>query len=175
MTARLCATVAAAAIVIAAVSGCADPVNQRSGSGIVSSPQTVGVGRLWQLVQINHAGRTVAVPSTIDATLQLTSDGQFLASDTVNATSGKYKRTASGFVVTFAATTLVGYGGSDPTRLSVIDAIRELTLSTNHVDATINGTHLTLTVAHDRLVFVDHGPAVVYPSASPTTPMNTSG
>jgi hypothetical protein len=115
-------------------------------------------------------GRKVDVPDSIDATFQLTSDGRFLASDTVNALSGTYTATRTGLRVTSTATTLVGYAGTDPTRLAVIASMDTVLGHETAVAATTTGTTLTLNLANYQLTFRDVGPAVSYPppSATPT-------
>jgi hypothetical protein len=123
---------------------------------------------LWRLVQIRHAGQTLVVPGSLTATLQLTLDHQLLASDTVNALSGTYARTRTGFAVMSAGSTLVGYAGTDPTRLTVIAAMAAVAGQESDVTAQLPGTALVLTVPNYELTFRDQGPAVVYPAASPT-------
>ena len=110
------------------------------------------------------------VPDSIVATLQLTSDGRFLASDTVNGMSGTYSTTRAGFTTTSTVTTLIGYTGTDPTRLAVIASIDAVLGHNSAVAATTTGTTLTLNRANHRLIFRDVGPAVSHPppSATPT-------
>jgi hypothetical protein len=104
----------------------------------------------------------------LTATLQLTLDHQLLASDTVNALSGTYASTRTGFAVMSAGSTAVAYAGTDPTRLVVIAAMGAVAGQKSDVIAQLAGTALVLTAPNYELTFRDQGPAVVYPSASPT-------
>jgi hypothetical protein len=115
-------------------------------------------------------GRKVDVPDSIDATFQLTSDGRFLASDTVNGMSGTYTATRTGFIVTSAVSTLVGYAGADPTRLAVITSMAAVLRQGTAVAATTTGPTLTLNRTNYQLTFREVGPAVnpPPPSATPT-------
>jgi hypothetical protein len=165
MSARIGAAIAAVLLVVT-VAGCAD--SNRTQATAKSSAHAKWVDRRWQLTEIDRAGHVVMVPSSMKATLQLTRDGRFLADDTVNALSGAFRITATGFRVMSSMTTLVGYAGSDPTKLSVIAAIDEVASGSADVTAGTVGATLTVAVSTYRLTFRDTGPAVVYPSAPPT-------
>jgi hypothetical protein len=164
-------------LLVASATACSDVNPRRPAASTVSSAPAAGVGRLWRLVEIRHAGETVVVPGSLTATLQLTLDHQLLASDTVNALSGTYASTRSGFAVMSAGSTAVGYAGTDPTRLTVIAAMAAVAGQKSDVTAKLPGTALVLTVPDYELTFRDQGPAVIYPPASPTptpTPTATS-
>jgi hypothetical protein len=150
--------------ILAMLAGCADPTPPSGGS---RQPGVPGLGRLWLLTGIAHAGTDVVVPAALRATLQLSADGQFVASDTVNTMSGKFTRTVRGFEVPAAVTTAVGYAGRDPARLAVISAMSAVADGTD-VGAAASRTALTLSVKAYVLTFRDVGAAVVYPSAPPT-------
>lgn len=112
------------------------------------------------------SGRSVDVPGSVDATFQLTADGRYLASDSVNALSGTYTAIGTGFRVTKAATTLVGYAGTDPARLAVIAGMNGVLLRQGAVAAQTTGRTLTLSAANYQLSFRNAGPAVSQPQAS---------
>jgi hypothetical protein len=165
-----------AALLVATASGCRDAKQYQSQPLPKSSVAVAGGGHKWRLTQVKITGRTVDVPDSIDATLQLTSDGQFLASDSVNALSGTYTGTPTGFRVTSTGTTLVGYAGTDPTTEAVIAAIDVVARDQTVVAAKTTGTTLTLNVSNYELIFREGGPAVSYPPPSATatvTPMRS--
>lgn len=169
MRAVLVVLVAAA---VALTAGCADSggrsgTHSGGGNGSSATASTPGLGRLWQVTQIRHAGQTFTPAPTVRATLQLTADGTYLADDSVNAISGTYRGSTSGFRTTRAASTLVGYAGSDPARLAVIAAMAALT-SGSSASAQAKDGILTITVSGYELTFRDIGPAVTHPPASPT-------
>ena len=111
-----------------AMTSCSDGTT-RGANTQPSTPQDVQqlVGSRWLLTAIANGGASRAVPEALNATWQFTGDQQFLASDTVNALSGRYRFLPTGFATTDAATTLVGYAGSDPVRLAVISGFQRMT------------------------------------------------
>ena len=117
------------------------------------------------------SGRKLDVPDSVVATFQVTPDGRFLASDSVNALSGAYTATRTGFTVTDATTTLVGYTGSDPTRLAVIAAMNAVLRPKGSVRAETTGSTLTLIAPSYQLSFRKAGHALTYPPPSPTSTM----
>jgi hypothetical protein len=129
----------------------------------------MGVGHKWRLTLVTASGHTVAVPASITASIQLTADGQFLADDSVNAVSGTWVSTPTGYRVTTSATTLVGYAGHDTTMLAVIEAIDSVSGSQSDVAAHTAGTTLELTVPNYALTLTDDGPATTFPPPTPTT------
>jgi hypothetical protein len=162
-----------AAVLVAAVSACGTQRAQRTGSAS-SSAIAAAVGHKWQLTQVTTNGRRVGVPGSLGATFQLTSDGRFLASDSVNALSGTYVATPTGFRVTKAATTLVGYSGTDPTRLAVIAGMNGVLMHEGAVAANATGRTLTLNAANYELSFRNAGSAVSFPPASATATITTT-
>lgn len=109
------------------------------------------------------------VPASITATIQLTSDGHFLADDSVNAVSGSYVRTTRGYRVISSGSTAVGYAGNDTSRLTVIAAIDAVTYGKTDVAAAYGtGTTLRLAVPGYALTFADDGPAATFPPPSST-------
>jgi heat shock protein HslJ len=166
---RAAAVVSVAALLVATSSGCGSaPRNQRSRSAS-SSAVAAAVGHQWRLMRVTVAGSQLDVPDSIDATFQLASDGRFLASDTVNALSGTYTATRTGFTVTSVASTAVGYAGTDRTRLAVIASMDAVLGHHSAVAAQTSRTTLTLNLANYRLTFGDVGPAVSYPPPSATS------
>lgn len=162
------AIVSVAALLVAVASACGSAPQARHEGSASSSAIAAVVGHKWRLTQVSAADRSVEVPESVDATFQLTSDGRFLASDSVNALSGDYTANRTGFTVTNAATTLVGYGGTDPTRLAVIAAMNGVLLRAGAVAAKTAGTALTLNAANYQLNFCNAGPAVSPSPPSPT-------
>jgi len=158
-------------LLIVTVSACGSAQPGEHKPPASSSAVAAVVGHQWLLTQVTASGREVDVPGSVDATFQLTADGRFLASDSVNALSGTYTATRSGFTVTHAVTTLVGYAGADPTRLAVIAAMGAVLLREGAVGAKVTASVLTLTAAGYQLSFRAAGPAVSYPPPSPTSTM----
>jgi len=107
----------AAALLVATASACGS-AKQNPHERSTSSPAVAaGVGHKWALTRVTATGGKVDVPDSINATFQLTSDGRFLGSDSVNALSGTYTATPTGFSVTSIATTLLPDADTDPRRL----------------------------------------------------------
>jgi heat shock protein HslJ len=163
------AIVSMAVLLVATLSGCGSAMRNQRARSAPSSAVAAGVGHKWRLTTVTVTGRKVDVPDSIDATVQLTSDGRFLASDSVNALSGTYTATRTGFTVTSAATTLVGYAGTDPTRLAVISSMGAALGHQAAIAAKTTGTTLTLDLANYQLTFRDVGPAARYPAPSATS------
>jgi hypothetical protein len=152
------------ALVLAASGGCAAKVGRSP-----SSPRPAGIDHKWRLTQVTADGKTTTIPDSVTATVQLTADGQFLADDTVNAVSGRWVSTPSGYRVSSSGTTLVAYAGTDSTKLEAMIAIDSVTVAEANVTAHITGTALTLAVPKYTLTFMDAGAAVSFPPPSPTT------
>lgn len=68
----------------------------------------------WRLTAVTEGSVTTAIPASIDAWLELATDGTVLAFDSVNAISGTFKATGAGFDIYGGLTTLAGYSGNDP-------------------------------------------------------------
>lgn len=79
--------------------------------GVVSSSY---VESHWRLTAVTEGSVTTAIPASIDASLELATDGTVLASDGVNAINGTFKATSAGFDIYDGPTTLAAYGGNDP-------------------------------------------------------------
>ncbi len=79
--------------------------------GVVSSSY---VESHWRLTAVTEGSVTTAIPASIDASLELATDGTVLASDGVNAINGTFKATSTGFDIYGGPTTLAGYDGNDP-------------------------------------------------------------
>ncbi|MDQ6850554.1 MAG: hypothetical protein M3070_11450 [Actinomycetota bacterium] len=117
---------AGAMVVIAAVTSCASkPVaapNAGSGSDAVRI-----IGYRWLLTGVSTTRGHMTVPRSFAAAIQFTADGKYLASDSLNAISGAYTSTKSGFLVHDSASTTVGYVGKNPQRLAAIAGIDAIT------------------------------------------------
>src|SRR5438067_143373 len=87
---------------------------------VARSPRRLGVGD-------GRLATILRVAESLQASWQFTADQEYLASDTVNAISGRYRLSPAGFATINAGTTLVAYVGSDPVRLAVIAAFRAMT------------------------------------------------
>jgi hypothetical protein len=167
--------VLAVVLVVAAVAvaGCSNGTTSGSTGGGDSQPpvnqkvQTL-VGSRWLLTQIADGNQSRAVPETFNATWQFTADQQFLASDTVNAISGRYRFVQVGFTTIDAATTLVGYAGSDPVRLAVISGFQKMTSATVAVSVS-SPAEVVMRVPGFVMTFRRSGPAQTFPPASPTS------
>jgi hypothetical protein len=157
-----------AGLILVTGTGCAKSAAGPSSPSSLSTA-AMGVGHKWRLTLVSLGSETVAVPASLAATIQLTSDGQFLADDTVNALSGTWVSTPTGYRVTRSGSTLVGYAGGDATKVTVIDAIDSVAGSEADVAAHAAGTMLTLTVPKYALTFSDDGLAATNPPPSPTT------
>jgi heat shock protein HslJ len=79
-----------AALLVATSSACGSAKQMQHERSASSSAAAAGVGHKWRLTRVTVTGGMLDVPDLIDATFQLTSDGRFLASDSVNALSGTY-------------------------------------------------------------------------------------
>jgi hypothetical protein len=79
--------------------------------GVVSSSY---VESHWRLTAVTEGSVTTAIPASIDAWLELATDGTVLAFDGVNAINGTFKATSAGFDIYGGLTTLAGYSGNDP-------------------------------------------------------------
>jgi hypothetical protein len=88
---------------------------------------------------------------------------------------GSYVSASPGFRVTTTAGTLVGYVGTDQTKLTAIAAIAAIDAMTamagRPTDVTVvtERAGLMLTVPGYDLTFHDDGPATTFPAPSPTT------
>jgi hypothetical protein len=82
-----------------------------------ASPGVVSSGYAeshWRLTAVTEGSVTTAIPASIDAWLELATDGTVLAFDGVNAINGTFKATSAGFDIYGGLTTLAGYSGNDP-------------------------------------------------------------
>jgi hypothetical protein len=156
-------------LVLVVGGGCAAKVGRSP-----SSPGPAGIDHKWRLTQVTADGKTTPIPDSITATVQFTADGQFLADDSVNAVSGGWVSTPTGYRVSSSGTTLVAYAGTDSTKLEVISAIDSVTMGQVNVAAHSVGTALTLAVPKCTLTFTEAGAAVTFPPPSPTTTVTPS-
>lgn len=164
--------VAILSVTVAAVlSSCSDGGRSVQSGTSISESQAARqlVGSRWVLIEITTGHRSLSVPASLQATWQFTADRQFLASDTVNAISGRYRLSPTGFATINAGTTLVGYAGFDPVRLAVIAAFQAMTSGPVDVALTSSPPNAAMRVPGYVLKFRRSGPAVTFPPASPTS------
>ncbi len=129
-----------------------------------SAPSADYVGDRWRLTAVTDHRGTTDIPTSIDAWLQLATDGQLLASDDVNTTSAQFTTTGAGFDVSGAVITAVAYVGDDPARLAAILGIDAVTKnadgeSTRVTVLSADREHLNVHAGGVRLTFVRSGPA----------------
>jgi hypothetical protein len=86
-----------------------------SSPGVVSSSY---VESRWRLTAVTEGSVTTAIPASVDASLELATDGEVFAFDGVNATNGTFKATSAGFDIYGSLITQVAYGGNDPGMLA---------------------------------------------------------
>jgi hypothetical protein len=82
-----------------------------------ASPGVVSSGYAeshWRLTAVTEGSVTTAIPASIDAWLELATDGTVFAFDGVNAINGTFKATSADFDIYGGLTTLAGYSGNDP-------------------------------------------------------------
>jgi heat shock protein HslJ len=68
----------------------------------------------WRLSAVTEGSVTTPIPASLDASLELATDGRVLAADGVNAISGTFEATSAGFDIYGRGSTLAGGGGNDP-------------------------------------------------------------
>ena len=132
-------------------------------------PARTYVGSRWELSSVLHNGTRLAVPATIKAAIEFTGSGKIRMNDSVNGLSGRYTRTATGFVTSRMGITFAVYSGADPTRRTVIAAIDAIAFgpmtsgtspATMATQADVVAGRLVLDVAGYQLTFTRAGDAV---------------
>lgn len=83
-------------------------------------PREGYVGPRWRLVAMSHQGDRLTVPLSVRAWIRFGPSDQLVMHDSINASSGRFTSTLSGFRPTDMGTTLVGDAGADPVRLAVV-------------------------------------------------------
>jgi hypothetical protein len=155
--------VAAVAVAVVAISSAAGPETP--------TPNTAGtsyIGSSWRLMSVAERADTTTIPAGIGAQIDLLPDGQILANDGVNVTTGRFTKTADGFEVRVVAITAALYAGKDPHRLAAIAALGALTgsrqpsLARDTVIST-DRTRLVIQAGSFRLTFERTGPATTTP------------
>jgi hypothetical protein len=135
------------------------------------------VGSRWRLTTVSDRDRTTAIPSSVDAWLELASNGELLASNDVNVTNAHFITTSTGFDVSDPVTSAVGYIGNDPAQVAATIGINAMTSQvmssaasslpqTQPVRVTVlsaDRTHLTIQAGGVRLTFVRNGPVRTFP------------
>jgi hypothetical protein len=180
--------VAAVAVVLAVVATVTVGSQAGHRSRLTEPGTSVGntgfIGYRWRLVQIRHDDVVTDVPSSLDASVLFAADRSILIDDTVNVSSGPFTLVPGGYRIGDLAQTLVGYGGLDPVRRSVIEAQAALgrpgtvLASVSSPPGVPGVTQLRLTplsAAGFSLLFDRDGPANPFPTASGTAgPQSTS-
>lgn len=118
------------------------------------------VGRRWRLVSVDDRTATTTMPTKTNATLELRPNGEFVADDTVNAIFGRFTRTADGFEVSSAGSTLAGYAGHEPDILAAKAAIGALAGGTGSARNRVivaDGARLVIQAGTYRLTFEPTG------------------
>ncbi len=149
-----------------------------------ASPGVVSASYLnshWRLTAVTDRRGTTAIPASIDAWLELAADGELLASDDVNTITGHFTTTSTGFDVSDAVTTLVGYGGNDPVQLAAITGIGAVTfipLAVSSPASTVSEAqpvHVTVLSANpERLSIQAGGVRLTFIRSGPASKVNTS-
>ena len=161
-------TLAVAAVAGTALTGCG-----HSGA-VVPSPAVSGfAGSQWRLTTVSEGSKTTGIPDSLGARMGFAPGGGFQADDGVNAISGKYTATGSGFAIHDGAITDVGYAGKDAGHLAAIAAFQPVT-GGNHVTVvSLDRTRLVTQAGGYRLTFTRTGPATDQPlpslSSAPTS------
>lgn len=164
---RSVAVVAAAFVVAAGVVTGAAVLNGRDGGQMVGaeSRQDAYVGYQWRLRSVAKDQVEHEVPAEVGATVSFYSNGDVVMQDGVNALFGRYEGSAAALQLRDVGRTYAVYGGDDPVRLMVIDAVHGLTSGTMRLSTADD--RLTITTATHLLV-LDRGDALPDgPSAPP--------
>ena len=164
------------------VVSCASSSGSPGGAAASTSGQVAStsrpdfVGYVWRLVHVTVRSLSFDVQplNPIDPPrIQLTSDGQYGASDGVNYMSGTFTLMKSGFDAHFGSSTAVGSTGTDPELTAVIDGIGALVEEVPViVSATNTPNSITMTAKGYRLTFRRDGTASTpAPDPSSTGPV----
>jgi hypothetical protein len=157
------ALVVAGSILAGVLSGCASSASH-AGSG---SRQFVGF--TWRIVAVERDHSRVGIPRALGGFVAFARDRSLHASDSVNHYFGRYRADGNSYRALNVGTTLVGYGGHDHARLSLIDAVQALTQSDLGVNATLRGDQLVLTTARYTITCSQSGIAPNERTPSPTS------
>jgi hypothetical protein len=174
MTSRPVLWTAAVAAGIVVLAGCA---SQRA-----ASPASDGthlqfaslIGSAWRLTEVKDGSEVITISPRDSTALRFGTDGSLVISDTVNTLTARYTLTRRGFMTSNAATTLVGYDGTDPKRTKTIAAVDEVvyefargtSLPATQVAVTLNQSDLRLVTRHYQLEYVRTG---AYTAPAPNT------
>jgi hypothetical protein len=162
-------------VVATALSSCSNGSNPMPSTAsnlistsVIQAPRQL-VGFRWLLTEITTGNASLSVPQSLHATWQFTADQQFLASDAVNAISGRYRLGPARFTTLDVATTAVGYAGSDPVRLAVISGFQRMISGRSNVELTSSPTNVVIRVPGYVMTFRRVGPAGPSPPPSSTS------
>jgi META domain len=126
------------------------------------------VGSRWLLVSVRNGQQHSAVPAALRAGIAFGTDGEVVMSDSVNALSGRYTTTATGFVVSEAGSTAAGYAGTDPTTLLVIKAVDAIALGPMTTGTSAPTVESRARVQAGRLVIEASGYELTFERAGPS-------
>jgi hypothetical protein len=149
------------------LAGCAE--TSATSSTVPAHPQSSGApayaGWSWRLTSLKDGGRTVQVPASIVSTVEFR-DGpdELLADDTINTTYGHYVATSTGFRMTEASQSLVGWAGGDPVREATIHAVDAVYTGGADVGAVVSGDQLVLAKESTTLIYVRDRPVTGGPT-----------
>lgn len=139
----------------------------------------------WRLTTVENAHGRTEVPHSLHASLTFNRDGTVYGDDTVNGLGARYQATAGGYVPADPSTTLAGVAGADPVRMTVIDAIDGLFVTTTtsataippefEVTVRVAGDTLTLIAKGTTTTFTRDGAAPTDTPASPTPTRSGAG
>jgi hypothetical protein len=106
----------------------------RGANGAAGEPGNPLSDTRWRVVAVTHHQMRTAITSG-RVVVDFRADGEFGASDGVNDSSGHWAAAADALRITHVATTLVGYGGTDPAVLAAMRGIGALTSQSDPVVA----------------------------------------
>lgn len=149
--ARIVAGVAAAAFVLAIVAtGFVARAWSNHHSNAAGRSASFYRGSTYKLTSVEHAGRSMSAPASMNASVAFNSEGTIGINDSLNYTSGPFRVVAGGFTTGELTGTAVGYDGRDPVRLTVISGLDAIYVGSDAAPSTrvaVSGdrTYLTLT------------------------------
>jgi hypothetical protein len=106
----------------------------------------------WILTSVRTSGKAVTIPAAWNARLDFMVGGRIAMSDVVNTFSGTYSARPSGWNQSILSGTLVGWVGTDKTRVLVLSVVRKVS-SDRSPEASIVGHQLHVTVPGYELTY----------------------
>ena len=102
------------------------------------------VGSTWRFTDVVTPHGSVVLRADSPAGISFGADGSLRASDNVNAYSGRYETSETGYRVTDIAMTLRAYLGDDPQILATKRAVQEMTNARAEIRADLHGDSLVI-------------------------------